>query len=67
MEIAFDFFGRMRWSHVDYIWVFSQLGPFGLDDAFEVFRVSGEDVLVDLENDGVVVALACFDFEDFAA
>jgi hypothetical protein len=53
-------------THVDYIWVVTEICPFWLNDAFEILRVPGEDILVDLEDD-VVVALACFYFEEFAA
>lgn len=66
MEIGFDLLCRVHWAHVDEIWIFSQLGPFWLDDSLEVFRVSGEYVLMYAHCDSIV-SLARFYFYYLAA
>lgn len=37
VEVGFYFFGCVRWAHVDCVWVVAEVGPFWLDDTFEVF------------------------------
>jgi hypothetical protein len=65
MRVRCDFCGGVVGTHVDDPGVFAHLRPFGFYDALEVFRVTGEHVLVDLEEDGGA-GLAGFYGYDFA-
>jgi hypothetical protein len=47
VHVGCDFGGRVCGAHVDDGWIGAHRGPFGFDDALEVFGVAGEDGDVD--------------------